>query len=306
MIKCSEYYGVQFVQGHYLMHWESRNFESLVDKLFVQGEDISVSYEGLGAASGHNAVKAFFARVAEMSEANGGLLRLDMPHTQLITVDADGCHATGEWETMTYRVMGAAFGNDLHQAPLSYAIGRYCNRFALEDGIWKLVSIDWKPVIEFGDWHTKDATAIYKRPSQQPYPELRTVDDSTASPETIANLQVRTAAMGFFHDFNRIGLDAIDDRFTPDAAEAARRMLTAPCKIGSYGGSAMVTSPIVAVEPTRARLYFNVGRILPVNDQAITHSRGRINAELQLTDKGWQFTDFQWHRYATMDPWPVK
>ena len=69
MIKCSEYYGVQFVQGHYLMHWESRNFDSIVDKLFVKNEEISVSYEGLGAATGRSAVKAFFARVADMSAA---------------------------------------------------------------------------------------------------------------------------------------------------------------------------------------------------------------------------------------------
>ena len=306
MIKCCEFYGVQFAQGQYLMHWEARAFDSIVGKLFVKGEDISVSYEGLGTAIGHAAVKAFFARIADMSAATGGLLRLDMPPTQLITVDADGGHATGQWETLSYRVMGAAFGNDLRQAPLAYAIGRYCNRFALEDGLWKLVSIDWKPVLNFGDWHTKDAEAIYQRPSQQPYPELRAVDDSTASPETIANLQVRSAAMRFFHDFNHAGLAAIDHRFTPDAAEAARRMLTAPCRIGSYGGTVLATSPIVAIEPNRARLYLNISRILPVNGHAIAHSRGRVNAELQLTEQGWQFTDFQWHRYATMDPWPVK
>ena len=305
-MKCSEYFGVQFAQGQYVMHWEARAFDSIVDKLFVRNLPISVEYEGLGIASGREETYEFFKRIEEMSRKNGGLLRLDMPHTQKITVAADGKTAEGEWETMTFRVMGAAFGNDPVQAPLDYAIGRYRNQFALEDGLWKIQSIRWKPVLEFGHWKTKDASKVYGRPYPSPFERLRPVDDDSASPEAVLNCNVRNQAMTFFHDFNHKGLAAIDHRFSEDAARQARRMLEAPYKIAGYEGSVLATSPIVTVEGNRARLYLNIGRILPVNNSEIAHSRGRVCAELSLTGEQWHFDEFVWYRYATMEPWPVR
>ena len=304
MIKCSELLGVQFAMGQYVMHCESGEFGTITDKLFAKTVPVSVYYEGLGEASGHDQVRAYFEKLAVMSKENGGLLRLDMPHTQVVTVNGD-C-AVGQWETMTFRIIGAAFGNDLIEAPLDYAIGRYENKFVLEEGLWKLQSIYWKPVIEFGNWKAKDATKVYGRPYPKPFEELRAIDDDTASPESVATCDVRNQALAFFRDFNHKGLCAIDGRFGADAAREAGKMLKAPCTVNGYWGSVLATSPIVAIEKDRARLYLNVGRILPVGETQIAHSRGRVCAELVNCDGQWKFTEFHWYRYATMLPWDVR
>lgn len=305
-MKCSELFGVQFAQGQYVMHCESGQISSIVPKLFTEGEEISVDYEGLGEARGHSHVREFFNWYEELSKKNGGLLRVDMPHTQKITVDADGCHATGEWETMTLRVMGAAFGNDRIQAPLDYAIGRYRNRFALEAGLWKIQSIHWAPVLEFGRWMAKDATKIYGRPYPEPFDELSAVDDATASEAAVDACNIRNQALAFFHDFNHNGITAIDHRFEAAAAAQARKMLVTPQMIEGYEGTVLATSPIISVEKDRARLYLNIGRILPVSSNQIAHSRGRVCAELLRNGEQWRFSEFLWHRYATMEPWPVR
>lgn len=306
MVKCSELFGVQFAQGQYLMHWEAAKIPEIFEKLFVHDNDVSVDYESLGSANGREEVKAFFEQLDEMRKTNGGLLRLDLPHTQKITVDDDGCHATGEWETMTFRVMGAAFGNDLVEAPLDYAIGRYQNRFALEDGLWKIQSIHWEQVLAFGDWKAKDATKVYGRPYPEPFEELSAVDDETSSAEAVTICNIRNQALSFFHDFNRIGLAAIDDRFSEDAAREARRMLASEDLVPGYTGTVLATSPIVALEEKRARLYLHIARILPTGDMEISHSQGRICAGLILDGDTWTFSEFWWYRYATLLPWKVR
>lgn len=304
-MKCSELYGVQFAMGQYVMHCEAGEIDTIVHKLFAQGEEISVVYEGLGEAFGHQQTRQFFQQYKALSEKNGGLLRVDLPHTQVVTVDSDGRHATGQWETLTLKIMGAAFGNDLVRAPLAYAIGAYENRFVLEDGLWKLQGIHWKPILEFGHWTAKDATKLYGRPYPKPFAQLSAIDDAAASEATVAACNVRNQALAFFHDFNHIGLSAIDGRFGPDAAREARRMLDAGRSIGAYQGTVLATSPIVAVEGHRARLYLNIGRILPVSETQVAHSRGRVCAELLLDGEQWRFREFGWYRYATMEPWDV-
>ena len=320
-MKVSEYYGVQFAQGQYVMHCESGRYTAIPDKLFVSeahpaGGRIGVSYEGLGAAEGRENVKAFFERLAEMTEKNGGLLRVDLPHTQKVTVSEDGLYAVGEWDTMTERLMGAAFGNDLKEAPLDYCIGHFENTYACEDGAWKFVSIKWTETQPFGNWTAKDVTAngnnSARRPFPEPFGELGVIDDATASPETLMTINLRNQAVGIFQDYNKEGITAITekhrDRFSEDALREALRMLQTRTPSGQFYGKAMVTSPIVQIEKekNRAQLYLLVGLIKPVDDHRIAHSRGRINAELILEGENWKFISFAWNRYATMEPWELR
>lgn len=304
-LKCSEYFGVQFAQGQYLMHWEAPCLTEITEKLFAKKCFISVEYAGLGNALGREEVSRFFRKMDELRKKNGGLLCMDLPHTQKITVDEDGAYATGEWETLTLCVMGAAFGNSLTQAPLDYAIGRFKNRFVLEDGVWKIQSVRWAPVIRFGHWKCKDATKVYGRPFPKPFETLRPVDDHRSSERARTICSIRNQVMGFFHDFNHDGLSSIDDRFSQDGAREAWRMLHTPFCPGGYHGTVLATSPIIRLEGERALFYVNIGRILPVNENHIAHSRGRVCGELHKTGHLWNFHKFHWYRYATMEPWEV-
>ncbi len=304
-LKCSEYFGVQFAQGQYLMHWEAPCLTEITEKLFAKKCLVSVEYVGLGKALGRQEVSGFFQKIDELRRENGGLLRMDLPHTQKITVDEDGVYATGEWETMTLCVKGAAFGQSLIEAPLEYAIGRYKNRFALEDGLWKLQSVYWESVVRFGNWKCKDATTVYGRPFPKPFETIRSVDDRISSEGARTICCIRNQVMGFFHDFNHYGISSIDDRFSPDGAREAWRMLHTPFCPGGYHGTVLATSPIVRLEGERALFYVNIGRILPVNENHIAHSRGRVCGELRKTGHQWNFHEFHWYRYATMEPWEV-
>ena len=109
--------------------------------------------------------------------------------------------------------------------PVSYTHLDVYKRQVLEDGLWKLQGIHWKPILEFGHWTAKDATKLYGRPYPKPFEQLSAIDDATASEATVAACNVRNQVLAFFHDFNHIGLSAIDGRFGPDAAREALSLI---------------------------------------------------------------------------------
>lgn len=305
------YYGIQFIQSRYLLMWESGMFDTMVEETFSRSEDIAVNYQGFAhGASGRAEVRRFFEDVGELAQINGSIIRNDLPTSQYICVDEDGCAATGKWITMSAVIEGPAYGNMEPPYPYPYYIGIFENRYIKENGEWRIKTLNWKPLLELGDWTMNPKTCIglyYSDPEKWPRPfEKHSFDFDEPTAVDNANIDVRTLCFRFAHEFAAKGKRAVNEEFFTEQGMADALAMLPEEKNGFYG-ALLLTSPIVRISETldSAEIFLSTGVLTP-NGDSVIHSKGRICAKATACSGNWKIAEWKWYSYASLEPWPVK
>ncbi len=310
-MKASAYYGIQFAQSRYLLLWQCNRQKSIVEDVFDPSEEISVQYDVL--VSGRENVQRYF-EIAERDQiANGGFIRNDAASSQFITILADGQEAIGNWTTLTGIIEVPQYGNVSEAKTLRYCLGRFNNKFKLNEGIWRLATLHWEPIIEIEGWKLAKDQSLEKY-CQEPKnwleipSRLQPISDDGVSHKTAESLLIRNTVMSFCHHFNCFGISSINPEWFSKAAMQSVMEMLKPLS-GCKSGIVLATSPIVTVEDnlSQARLFMSVTHLKRLDDSKIEHQRGSVSIELikSESEPSWKIDKFDWYRYATLDPWTI-
>lgn len=303
MMKCSEYFGIQFAQSQLSLCIESMLTDVLVQRVFASRDDISVIYDGWKKpAKDMMQVKNLFNEMGKTYEQTGRIERIDMPASMKINIHEDGISADAQWITMS------AISNEIDDSTekIEYMTGLYNNTYVKEEQLWKIKDICWKKLYCCGQWNLPKGSVMhpdYKRwITYVPMP--LPVDDASASLQSLENIKIRNQMFAFAHLYLREGVDAIDHIgfFSENAKIQARKALEVYVK--DIPPILMLSSPIVEfTSEENATAFFNTGLFLPDNKGYVYYHKGRTILDFHKEKQCWIADNYQWMRYATLDAW---
>ena len=305
MMKCSEYFGIQFAQGQLSLCIESMLTDVLVQRVFASDDDISVVYEGWRTpANGREQVKQLFDDFGKTFKQTGRIERIDMPSSMKINMHEDGITADAQWITMS----AVSETVDSSSEKIEYMIGTYDNTYVKEERIWKIKDIRWKKLYGCGQWILPRGKVMH--PDYRRWityvPMPMPVDDSTASLQSLENIKIRNQMFAFAHAYLHEGVEAIEhtEFFSENAAMQAKKVLTScDCNTPSI---LMLSSPIIEfISDNKATAFFNTGLFLPDGHGNIYYHKGRTMLDFHKEDQTWIADNYQWMRYATLDAWKI-
>lgn len=305
MMKCSEYFGIQFAQSQFSLCIESMLTDVLVQRVFAVEDDISVSFEDWRKpAIGRAQVQSLFDDFGKTFKYNGRIERIDMPSSMKINVHEGGLSADAQWITMS------AVSKDVDNSneKIEYMIGTYDNTYVKEERLWKIKDIRWKKLYCCGQWILPKGKVMH--PDYRRWityvPMPLPVDDASASLQSIENIKIRNQMFSFAHLYLKEGVEAVEHAgfFSENAAVQARNVLTPMnCDVPPI---LMLSSPIIEfTSDKKAVAFFNTGLFLPDATGCVCYHKGRTMLDLHKAEQKWIAQNYQWMRYATLDAWKI-
>ena len=303
---CSAYYSIQFLQGMYTLLWQCGRFEEIPGLLFSSGDNTSVLYDGINSDTikdGKNPADtlSFFSKVKELTDKNGGLLRIDMPADQWITISPDGKTAEGHWITRTHKIERTEDGSKYN-----VCIGRFSNRFCMENGSFRIQSVHWELLQEFAPYDVlpdMNLDAYIKCPADW-IPRLP-VPSSTpyegASDKTSEIILLKNEIMSWFYS---ISYGVNTKNLFPCSSGKVCSDLSDIFRECRY---ALATSPVIHMNDdlNMADAFLSVSLILNNGQDEVIYSRGSFSFLLRKDVSGWKIIDGNWYPYASLEPWKV-
>ena len=99
------------------------------------------------SAIGPEAVAAALKKLSDSRRTSGYRRDVHVPHTAVYWMSEDGTTVMGTWDIFTYLFSGP------DTAPkIEYVYGRTDVQFAEEDGVWKILNLDWYQISSFVPW----------------------------------------------------------------------------------------------------------------------------------------------------------